>query len=251
MPIDLPAPPFLAAALAAVLLAGAVRGFTGFGSAIVMAPILGPLFGPATAVPTILSLDFLLNLRLVPQALPQARWGLVARMTVGSAALLPLGAWLIVHLPKQPLVIAIGVMVILAALVIWSGWQYRGPVNAGTDIFVGGVAGFLGGSTSIGGPPVVLYLLARPATSVQYRADLIGFLGTTTIVALLTFALYGTLTVQVLVLVVAGLPVYLVGSELGRVAFWRVQEERVRSAILLLLMLNGGVAIASAAFNFG
>lgn len=250
MGFELPlAPVYLLPALAAVLLGGAVRGFTGFGSAVVMAPILGPLIGPAVAVPTILSLDFLLNLRLVPQALHQARWGRVFRLSLGAAVLLPVGAYLIVHLPEPPLVIATGLAVIAAAAVIFSGWRYQGPVNAATDIGVGAVSGFLGGATSIGGPPVVVYLLALPGSSIQARADLIGFLGVTTIAALVTFGLYDALTVPVMTLVALGLPVYLAGSELGRWAFWRMPDQKVRGVVQVLLVLNGVIAVVTGIWN--
>ena len=61
-------------ATATVVTAGIVRGFTGFGSALVMVPVMALLWSPAEAVTTALGLGFVGSFQLVPKALPQARW---------------------------------------------------------------------------------------------------------------------------------------------------------------------------------
>src|SRR4051794_41341314 len=58
-----------AAAVGAAVLAGAVRGFSGFGSALILSPLLAALYGPAVAVPVALLLEFALARPVVPPAL--------------------------------------------------------------------------------------------------------------------------------------------------------------------------------------
>ena len=57
-----------AAAVVAALLAGVVRGFSGFGSALILSPSLSALYGPAVAVPVALLLELVLSGPFVPPA---------------------------------------------------------------------------------------------------------------------------------------------------------------------------------------
>ena len=50
------------------MLAGVVRGFSGFGSALILSPSLSALYGPAVAVPVALLLELVLSGPFVPPA---------------------------------------------------------------------------------------------------------------------------------------------------------------------------------------
>ena len=54
-----------AAVVAAVVLAGVVCGFAGFGAAMIMMPVLAAVLGPVVAVPTLSVIDSLMTLPLV------------------------------------------------------------------------------------------------------------------------------------------------------------------------------------------
>src|SRR3954462_2049073 len=84
-----------AAAVGAAILAGAVRGFSGFGSALILSPSLAALYGPAVAVPVALLLEFGLAGPFVPPALKvidRARTGVLC---VAAAVTVPVGAYLL------------------------------------------------------------------------------------------------------------------------------------------------------------
>ena len=65
--------PFLIAA-AVAFIAGMVRGFAGFGAAMVMTPIFSALYGPAVGVPLCLLLEIAVGLPLLPRAVPLVDW---------------------------------------------------------------------------------------------------------------------------------------------------------------------------------
>ena len=48
-----------------MVLAGVVRGFAGFGAAMIMMPVLAAVLGPVVAVPTLSVMDSLMTLPLV------------------------------------------------------------------------------------------------------------------------------------------------------------------------------------------
>jgi uncharacterized membrane protein YfcA len=85
----------LAAALAIALAAGAVRGITGFGGALVMTPPLALLLGPAIAVPVALLLESVAAAPMVAQTRRQMRLAVVGPILATACATVPLGAWVL------------------------------------------------------------------------------------------------------------------------------------------------------------
>jgi hypothetical protein len=76
--------PELLAAAAIAAAAGVVRGITGFGGAMVMAPPLALLLGPAVAVPVVLALESIAAAPMLVQTRREVRWPLVGPMLAGS-----------------------------------------------------------------------------------------------------------------------------------------------------------------------
>ena len=61
-------------ALGVTLVAGLMRGFAGFGSAMLMAPIFAILFGAADMVVTVTAIELVVSLQLFPQVRKDADW---------------------------------------------------------------------------------------------------------------------------------------------------------------------------------
>ncbi|MCB1427173.1 MAG: sulfite exporter TauE/SafE family protein [Zhengella sp.] len=160
----------LAAVLAVLLLAGLVRGFSGFGTGMVAIPVLAATHDPVTAVVVIAIVDSLPQLPAALPALRYARWREVLPLAAGAVLLLPAGLAVLRH--GDPLVlrwvICLGVLAALVALA--SGWRYHGPRPPVLSGGVGAVAGFLGGIAGIPGPPPVLYWMASPEPQGVIRA---------------------------------------------------------------------------------
>lgn len=169
-------PAALAALACTIAAAGIVRGFTGFGTALVFMPVAGALIDPPLAVLILV----VTGMAVWPVLLPRA-WGRAARGEVavmGAAALLavPAGVAILAALPQQTLrwVVAVAATLTLAALV--SGWRYTRPVGRAGLAAVGASAGLLGGATGLGGPPAILFYLAGPSGAERVRANTILFL---------------------------------------------------------------------------
>ena len=81
---------------AAGALAGLVRGFSGFGAAMIFVPVASALYSPPLAVATMFLVDTLISLPLAIGAVRQAQWRPVLLIFAGAAATVPLGAWRLV-----------------------------------------------------------------------------------------------------------------------------------------------------------
>ena len=89
------APQLFGAALVA-LLAGGLKGFTGFGGALVMTPFFVAVYGPRFAVPLIVLLESGANLLLVRKAWARAERRRSLLLGLVCLASTPLGVWVLV-----------------------------------------------------------------------------------------------------------------------------------------------------------
>ena len=198
-------------AAATVAVAGAVRGFSGFGSAMILSPVLSLLWGPTVGVPVAVIIEVAPTLQLTPPALRVAHWRTVWALGLPALAMIPVGAWLLVSLPADTLRRAIALLVLMLVAVLWSGWRYRGPRGSAVSVVVGALGGFLSGSTGIGGPPAIIYLMSGGDGPALIRANLIGYFSVIFFGLVAFFAWGGLIDADILWRTGLLLPVFIVG----------------------------------------
>jgi len=239
------APERVAAALAIAALAGAVRGVTGFGGALVMTPPLAFLFGPALAVPVALVLESFAAAPMLAQTRRQVRWRTLGPILAAECATVPLGGYILASTDPATLRRAIAAIVIAFALMLLSGWRYHGRRRVGTSVALGALSGTMAGATSIGGPPGILYLLAGPDPVAVTRANLTLFVAVTSLAALVALRASGVLGVEAVLAGLALAPFYFAGLLAGARAFARFSDARFRRFTLLLLVaVSSGILLA-------
>ena len=237
-------PELIAATALAVFVAGVVRGYAGFGTAIILAPVLGWLYSPVVAVPMIAIVDMPIAMWLLALVWRDIRWRQIGFLIPTAWAGVPLGVWLLLVVPKAAMLVFTGVLVAGSAIVLLRGWQYKGRRGPAVDAGVGLVSGVLGGSTSISGPPVVLYLFSGPGTVAQHRAQMIGFLSAASLWGIGVFIVAGALDANNAALGLAGVPVFLLGAETGR-RLVRLGGDALARRIILSSLLGIGVTVVA------
>ena len=231
-----------AAAVAAALVAGAVRGFSGFGSALVLSPSLAALYGARVAVPVALLLELALAGPFVPPAARLVDRRRTALLCVAAAVMVPLGAYLLSVVDGVALRWVICALVFAAVAILGFGWRYHGRPHAAATAATGALSGLLGGATGLTGPPVIFYELAGSAPIERMRASFIIFFAWVDIVALVSFAFTGTLGGRPLLIAVALVAPYLAAAGVGARLFGRASETFYRRLALVILT---GVAVVS------
>src|SRR5258708_25206275 len=171
-------------AIAAALAAGLLRGFSGFGSAMLMAPIFAILFGSADWVATVVAMDRATSFHLFPAARRDCEWTVVAPMTIAACIAMPLGLWLLVSLDRVLLSKIVSALVALFAAVMLAGWRWTGMRGAFPSAVVGTISGAMMATTSVGGPPVLLYMLSSDGSPATERAHAITYYFATQILLL-------------------------------------------------------------------
>lgn len=229
----------LAGLAVVTLLAGLVRGFTGFGAGLLMAPWFLMMLGPSRAVPVLVALELVASIRLVPGALREVDPRASLSLGLPACLAVPLGSLLLVGLDPVPVRRTISLVILVFVAVLASGWRYRSKPPALALAATGASSGLLSGFGGVGGPPVVLLLVSGPETAVRNRATLIAFFAMTQTVATLAFAYHGLLTRDVLWRAALLAPVFLLGTHLGASWFHPGRERLYRSLALSLVAISG------------
>lgn len=233
----------LLAAILATAIAGLMRGYSGFGTAVILAPVYSLLWGPRAGVPVMLLMELVVSVQLLPSAMKEADRRVVLPLGGAAALATPLGAWILFTVDGDALRRFIGGFVLVFGLLLMSGWRYHGSRPLGLNIAVGTIAGLLKGSTGMSGPPVILYLLAGLEEAKRHRANLIMFFATIAIVSVIVPILGGLVDLTVLVRLAVVLPVMALTVPLGARMFHVVPVSLYRPFAMAVLLVAGGLAL--------
>ncbi len=209
----------LAWLLLAAVLAGIVRGFSGFGTALVFLPVAARFLDPFSAITVLILMDLIGPLPNLPAAWRQAT----------RADLLWLGLGLLVGLPAGIAVLAAGApelfrwavsgVSLLMLVLLGFGWRYRGAMGRGMTFGTGFASGLLGGAAGVPGPPVILVYMASARPVAAIRATILVFLVLVDVTMLGMFAGAGRLVFGALGLGALLAAPYLLANVAGARAF--------------------------------
>jgi hypothetical protein len=233
----------LGVAAVATAVAGIMRGFAGFGTAITLAPVYSVLWGPAVGVPTMLLMEALIGSQLLFGAWQHVNRRVAFPMAIAACAMVPFGAWVLFVADPAILTRVMGGLVLVFGGVLASGWRYRGSRPLPLTMAVGATAGLMKGSTGMSGPPVIVYLLAGTEEAREHRANLILFFAILGLVSLIPPYVGGLFTAEVLVKVALLVPVLLGFVRVGAALFGRVGQTSFRVVAYSILVAVGLVAL--------
>jgi uncharacterized membrane protein YfcA len=239
-------PGSFAFALAVLLIGGFVRGYSGFGASMIWVSGLSLVVAPAVAVPTVLLLEVVASIHLLPKVWRDVHWRSLAWLLAGALVATPFGIMTLARVPADPMRMAIAIIVIIAAVLIWRGFRLETVPGRGAALATGAVSGALNGATTVGGPPVILFFFSSPAGVAMSRASVIAyFLGTDSLASAMA-AGQGLVDGTLLLRAAVFLPVVLIGVALGHRRFVTTDAETFRRMVLLLLVTLSAAGLARA-----
>jgi uncharacterized membrane protein YfcA len=232
-------------AIAVTLLAGFVKGATGFALPMIMVSGLATVFPPELAIAALIVPTVLSNLW---QAL--RRGGLGA--AIKSAAqyklyiftllvVIVISSQLVSLMSQQAVFLMLGGPIVILAVVLLSGKSISISTEGRrfADVGVGALAGFLGGLAGIWGPLTVMYLTALE-TPKKDQIRLTGVIfGAGAVVLGLSHLRSGVLNAQTLPLSFFMIIPVLVGQQLGNFVQDRLDQQKFKRATLFVLIIAG------------
>jgi len=224
-----------------VFVAGMVRGFSGFGTAMIYLPGAAQWLSPFAAITTLVTMEMIGPLPNIPRALREGHWRDVLRLGAGMALALPLGVWVLSKVAPEVFRYGLSFSALGLLVLLMAGVRYRGNLHRSMIYLTGGLGGFMAGVVGLPGPPIImLYMAARHPTNV-IRASIILYLFLADAAMLLVYALFGNLVFWAIGLgLVLAVP-YLLGNMLGARIF-RPEAERAYRLVAYAIIAFSAVS---------
>ena len=172
---------------------------------------------------------------------PKVIWPLFAASLLG---IIP-GVYILKIIDPSYLKLYIGIVILLVSLFMASNCVVTIKREKLATVVVGIVSGFMGGSTSLSGPPVALFLMNQQQDKVAFRANLVRFFCLGNIATLIVMYYMDTMDTSILKQLIYVIPGVLIGIWLGEKAFAKVSPKLFRWLTLAIIFLCGVISITS------
>ena len=227
----------------AVLLAGIVRGFSGFALSALVVASLAIIIPPVELIAICWILELSASLMMIRGGFGDGNKGVAVGLAAGSAFGLPAGLWLTTNLPADTSrIIALIVIAGLAGLLLA---KIRATFLATrTGLYLSGIAsGIVTGLAGVGGMVVALYVLARDSPAKEMRGSLVLYLFISTFVSFVNLSFYGLFNQVIVARGLVFVVPCILGVVLGKIIFRPSMEVYYRPFCLTLLLLLAGFGI--------
>lgn len=229
-------------------MSAAAAAVTGFGFNLVSAPLLTLLYPPRFVVVLTLLLGICASGLLVlrREIRRTVEWRVVRPLYLSSLAGMPFGVALLMWGPARLLKAVIAAVTAAFAIVMLTRFRPRLTGSALDTVAVGFLSGVLSTSTSLNGPPVALYLMARGYAKDRFRGNMVIYVFLATVTSVVLLALGGGITSQTLALAAKLAPVLIAGFFAGVAAVHGLSDRHFEVTVLGFLVLVGLLGLASA-----
>jgi len=232
---------FYIAASLIILLAYLIRGITGFGSGLIAIPLLAHLLPLTFVVPLVLVVDFIASAILTRHTKLQVQWKEIGILLPPTIIGMLIGTFLLINLPREPLLIGLGSFVILFGLRYVFNIHSEKPISRWWSAPTGIIGGLIGAMFGTGGPPYVVYLSHRLHDKTQLVGTLSGIFmldGALRTIIFLSIGLF--LQDDMLSAILLALPLMGLGLYLGNKIHLGISHQQQLAIIGSLLLLSGG-----------
>lgn len=241
--------PALLLALGIVVAGGVVRGFGGFGGAMVWVAGLVVLLPPTSVIPTVFVLEVVASAAMLPQVWRQVHWKSLRWLFVGTLIGMPLGMWALTQLSGDLVRVLLGVAIIGSAVAMAAVPDRQSLPGPGATTVTGVASGLLNGGFALGGPPAVLMYFSASSHVAAGRASLVVFFLVIDAFGAAGSAAGGLLTVPVLAQIALFTPLCMFGAAAGKWLFDRTTAQQVRQRVLWLLGFLGAAVLVQVALR--
>jgi uncharacterized protein len=237
------ADPRFVLALAVSVLAGLVRGFSGFGSALVYMPLMSALYGPRIAAPSMAVIDVLAAVTFVSTVWRQAAWREVLPLAVSALIAAQFGSLILKYADPILLRWFITILVLAVVAVLVSGWRYQGRPIIVVTLAVGALSGLLGSAVQMAGPPVIVYWLGSAGEAAIVRANFVTYFAALAAGLGITYSIKGLLTSEATALALLIGPLQIASQHVGARLFPLASDRTYRILAYGVILLAALVSM--------
>lgn len=226
-----------------IFIASVVRGFTGFGLALVAVPLiqfLMPVSDTAVFIAIINAIFSLLYFRRSREAIKGQPLGRMAVWTgIGVAA----GTLILKFINPAYIQLIWGVLIILIVAALVRGLEFRIRSDATAMTLSGLLGGVLAGATGITGPPVAIILSSLKTPKEKFNAIISVFIFFAVSYALVFYLISGLVRAETFLLALCSVPALIAGLYTGDRLVSRISQQTFTRLVYIVLILMGIITL--------
>ena len=228
-----------------VLFSSFIQSITGFGFAVVGTPLLLFFMEPKQVVSLMVFGALILNLMVIYKTRGKSDPKVIWPMFIASLIGIVPGVYILKVVDASNLKLCIGILILLVSLFMASNYVMTIKREKLATVLVGIVSGFMGGATSLSGPPVALFLMNQQQDKEAFRANLVRYFCLGNIATLLVMYFMETMELGVLRQGLYAIPGVLLGVWVGEKAFARVSPKLFKWITLGVIFFCGTISVTS------
>ena len=147
-----------------ILISALIQGITGFGFALIAVPILSLFILPKEVVPIIVVYGLVTNIMTIMKRRESIRVKELSLLIMAGMIGVPFGVYLLKVLPTNSIKLLAGIIIVLTAVAMVGGLRIKFKNEQFATGMAGFLSGLLNGSTSMSGPPIVLFYANKNVT---------------------------------------------------------------------------------------
>jgi len=222
-----------------------LQGLSGFGFSILAIPLITMVISPRVTVPILLLYSMIINIAVLHSSRQHMDFSRIWLLLIFGIIGVPLGTKLLLIVNEELLKLFIGLLILGFGILLLKGIRKRIKNEKLGMMPVGFLSGILGGSISISGPPLIIFLSNQNVDKQTFRASLALYFFLLNIFTLPVYIYNGLITSEVLNYSIKFSPGLIAGVVLGNLFSHKIKEEHFRKFTLSLLIILGILAITS------
>ena len=231
-------------AVMTIAFGGFLRGFLGFGAALLIVPVLSAILTPERALVIVFLIELPTVMYLMPGALRAGDPRTVAPIVLAMFFTIPFGVYFLVSADPEVIKVVISLLVLAMVGLLASGWKPKNKIRMGTMILAGSLSGLISGAAGVGGPPFVTALMARNESAERTRSNIILSLNSMSLLTTANYFYSGLVSINLVLISVTLVPFYVGFTWYGAKHIGSSRSTYFKTAALLLLAIISIVTIA-------
>jgi len=240
--------------IAVLVLSSFLQTITGFGFAIITVPLLAFVLGAKETVMLVMLTGLIVKLFLLPSIKEEGSYKAVLPLSIASIIGAIPGAYVMTIISGAVLKVFMGVVLLLSSVAMWNNCFVPVKHLKITESIIGGISGFLATTTSINGPPIVLYYLnsKMEENKAVFRANLTRYFLIINVASIIISYLAGTLKMgELWVHTLISIPALYLGFVLGEKYFCRIDHELFRKTSIIMVFVSSIAILMTALLKHG
>jgi uncharacterized membrane protein YfcA len=225
--------------LSIVFISGIVKGTTGFGFALFSLPLLVHFIPIKTLVPIITLFNLFSSVQIVIQSRKLKINRPILFLSLAGVAGVILGSLVLKFLPDKWLKLLAATILIVLSVLFLTGYRFRIRKIKRGNMIAGLISGFLGGSTSVSGPPLALFLTSLKLETKRFRFTFAWYSIITAVVAMFDYTKIGVVYPSTFKIFFISLPVLISSIWFGKYISSKISQRIFYLGSIIVTLLAG------------